>query len=105
MAFKLGNHYIDEILYGVAQDDEDNIKYALDQLSSASIEISADSTDVTDKKGNIIRTTYRTKTGTFTATNALLHPAAINAQSGKDVTYATSQAPIEMPKIYVVEAG
>lgn len=62
-AFKLGNHYIDEILYGVAQDDKDNIKYALDQLSSASIEISSDSTDVTDKKGNVIRTTYRTKTG------------------------------------------
>ena len=63
MAFKLGNHYIDEILYGVAQDDNDNIKYALDQLQSAQIEISADSQDVTDKKGNIIRTTYRTKTG------------------------------------------
>lgn len=105
MAFKLGNHYIDEILYGVAQDDNDNIKYALDQLSSASIEISADSQDVTDKKGNIIRTTYRTKTGTFTATNALLHPAALNAQSGKDITYATANAPITMPKIYVIAAG
>ena len=105
MAFKLGNHYIDEILYGVAQDDNDDIKYALDQLSGANIEISADSSDVTDKKGNIIRTTYRTKTGTFTATNALLHPAALNAQSGKEITYATSAAAIQMPKIYVVEAG
>lgn len=105
MAFKLGNHYIDEILYGVAQEDDDDIIYALDQLSSASIEISADSQDVTDKKGNIIRTTYRTKTGTFTATNALLHPAALNAQSGKDITYATSAAPIEMPRIFVVDAG
>ena len=63
MAFKLGNHYIDEILYGVGQNDDDELIFALDQLSSASIEISADSSDVTDKKGNIIRTTYRTKTG------------------------------------------
>lgn len=62
MAFKLGNHYIDEILYGVAEKNG-NIDYVLDQLSSASIEISADSTDITDKKGNIIRTTYRAKTG------------------------------------------
>lgn len=62
MAFTLGNHYIDEILYGVGEKDG-NIIYALDQLSSASIEISADSTDITDKKGNVIRTTYRTKTG------------------------------------------
>ena len=105
MAFKLGNHYIDEILYGVAQDDDDNLKYALDQLSGASIEISAESSDIVDKKGNIIRTSYRTKTGTLTATNALLHPAALNAQSGKEITYASSSAAIQMPKIYVVEAG
>lgn len=62
MAFTLGNHYIDEILYGVGE-VEDKLSYVLDQLSDASIEISADSTDITDKKGNIIRTTYRTKTG------------------------------------------
>lgn len=105
MAFQLGNHYIDEILYGTAQNDNDDLLYALDQLSSASIEISADSSDVTDKKGNIIRTTYRTKTGTFSATNALLHPAAMNSQSGSAITYATSAAPIQMPRIFVVEAG
>ena len=99
------NHYIDEILYGVAQDDEDTIKYALDQLSGASIEISAESSDIVDKKGNVIRTSYRTKTGTFTATSALLHPAALNAQSGKEISYASSSATIAMPKIYVVEAG
>ena len=105
MAFKLGNHYVDEILYGVAQGDDDDIKFALDQLSEASIEISADSTDITDKKGNVIRTTYRSKTGTFNCTNALLHPMAMNASSGTDITYASSNAPIQMPKIYVVEAG
>lgn len=62
MAFTLGNHYIDEILYGVGEVDGE-LSYVLDQLTDASIEISADSTDITDKKGNIIRTTYRTKTG------------------------------------------
>ncbi len=106
MAFKLGNHYIDEILYGVAEKNG-NIEYALDQLSSASIEISAESTDITDKKGNIIRTTYRSKTGTFTATNALLHPAAINAQSGSPIKYASAGegGAIVMPKIMVAAAG
>jgi len=56
---------------------------------------------------NIIRTTYRSKTGTFTATNALLHPAAINAQSGQPIQYAgagSGQA-IVMPKIVVGAAG
>lgn len=99
-------HYIDEILYGVAEKNG-NIEYALDQLSSAQIEISADSTDITDKKGNIIRTTYRSKTGTFTATNALLHPAAINAQSGSAIKYAGAGEgnAIVMPKIIVAAAG
>ena len=107
MAFTLGNHYIDEILYCVAENDQAELLYSLDQLSSASIEISADSTDITDKKGNIIRTTYRTKTGTFTATNALLHPAVMNAQSGEQIKYAGtgSGQSIAMPKIFVVDAG
>ena len=106
MAFQLGNFYIDEILWGVAEKNG-NIEYALDQLSSASIEISADSTDITDKKGNVIRTTYRSKTGTFTATNALLHPAALNAQSGSAITYAGAGEGngIVMPKIIVQSLG
>jgi len=32
MAFKLGNHYIDEILYGVGQNSDDDLLFALDQL-------------------------------------------------------------------------
>ena len=58
-----------------------------------------------DNTLNIIRTTYRAKTGTFTATNALLHPAAINAQSGSDIQYASAGANIQMPKILVAPAG
>lgn len=104
MAFTLGNHYIDEILYGVGEVD-DKLSYVLDQLSDASIEISADSTDITDKKGNIIRTTYRTKTGTFTATNALFHPAVLNAQTGNEIEYATALKQIVMPKIFIDAPG
>lgn len=104
MAFTLGNHYIDEILYGVGEVDGE-LSYVLDQLTDASIEISADSTDITDKKGNIIRTTYRTKTGTFTATNALFHPAVLNAQTGNKIEYASGSKTIVMPKIFIDEPG
>ena len=54
---------------------------------------------------NIIRTTYRSKTGTFTATNALLHPAALNAQSGSAIQYASAAKAIVMPRIVVAEPG
>ena len=93
-----------EILYGVGEVDG-KLSYVLDQLTDASIEISADSTDITDKKGNIIRTTYRTKTGTFTATNALFHPAVLAAQTGKEIEYATAAKQIIMPKIFIDEPG
>jgi len=94
-----------EILYGTGQDSKDRLIFSLDQLTSASISVDAEEQTVTDKKGNEVRTTYRNKTGEFTSTSALLHPAVMNVQSGSDITYATSNAPIVMPKIHVVEAG
>lgn len=103
--FKLGNFNIDEILYGVAQNFAGDILYTVDQLSSASIEISAESTDITDKKGNVVRTLYTSKTGTFNSTNAFLHPQLMNAASGSDIENASSAAPIVMPKIEVISAG
>lgn len=96
---------IDEILYGVAQDSSEDILYTLDQLSSASIEISAESTDITDKKGNVVRTVYTSKSGTFSATNAFLHPQIMNAASGSDIETASSSSTIAMPFVTVVAAG
>ena len=103
--FKLGNFNIDEILYGVASNFNGDILYTLDQLSSASIEISAESTDITDKKGNVVRTLYTSKTGTFNSTNAFLHPQLMNAASGSDIENASASSKIVMPKIAVVAAG
>ena len=106
MAFRLGNFTIDEVLYLVAQKlSDDKILYTADELQSAQIEISAESTDVTDKKGNVVRTKYRAKTGTFTSTNAMLHPALMNAASGSDMVNASAAAPVTMPRIAVVAAG
>ena len=106
MAFRLGNFTIDEVLYLVAQKlSDDTILYTADELQSAQIEISAESTDVTDKKGNVVRTKYRAKTGTFTSTNAMLHPALMNAASGSDMVNASTTDPVTMPRIAIVEAG
>lgn len=105
MAFSLGNYNVDEILYATAQNFAGDLLYTVDQLSSASIEISSESTDYTDKKGNIVRTVYRNKTGTFTATSAFLHPVLQNIASGSEIEYATDDTAIQMPKIEVVAAG
>lgn len=105
MAFYLGGHKIDEILHAAAQDFSDNLLYTLSELSNANITISAESDDFTDKKGNVIRKTYRSKTGRLEATHAMLHPAAMNAGSGSDIITATAENPQEMPKILTIVAG
>lgn len=105
MAFTLGNFNIDEVLHGVSQSFDGDILYDLDQLMNAQIEVSAESTDYTDKKGNIVRTVYTSKTGTLSATNAFLHPAVMNASSGSEIVEATNSKKIQMPKIATVVAG
>ena len=103
--FRLGNFTIDEVLYLVNESLAGELIFTADELSSAQIEISAESTDVTDKNGNIVRTKYRAKTGTFSATNAMLHPALMNASSGSPLENADATNLIQMPRIVVVEAG
>lgn len=105
MAFKLGNFTIAEVIYGVAQDFNGNLLYTLDQLTSAQIEVSSDPTEVTDKKGNIIRQIYNNKTASFTATSALVSPALLAAQTGSPIENASAENKIEMPKIITVGAG
>jgi len=105
MAIKLGNIAIDEILYGISRDFNGNILYTLDQLQNASIEITSESTDVTDKKGNIVRRIYRSKQGTVNAENAFLNPMIMNNASGSDIKVATDSAPINMPRIELIGAG
>lgn len=105
MAFSLGNFNIDEIVFGTAQNFEGELLYTLDQLTSASIEISSESTDITDKHGNVVRTIYNSKTGTFNATNAFLHPQIMNAASGTEIQKAAADAAIVMPKIQLIVAG
>ena len=103
--FRLGNFTIDEVLYLVNESLDGKLIFTADELSSAQIEISAESTDVTDKKGNVVRTKYRAKTGTFSATAAMLHPALMNASSGSELENASATNLITMPRIAVVEAG
>lgn len=105
MAFSLGNFNIDEIVFATAQDFDGDLLYTLDQLTQASIEVSSESTDITDKKGNVVRTIYKSKTATFNATNAFLHPQIMNAASGTEIEVATSAHTVVMPKIQLIVAG
>ncbi len=106
MSFILGNHTIDEILQAVSTSfDESVLYYTVDQLSNATITITSDPREITDKKGNIVRRIYTSKNGEFSSTNAFLHPAIMNAASGSDIEKASSTKKIDMPKITIVAPG
>ncbi len=107
MAFKLGDLIIDRIQMGYAEKFDGTPLYVLSQLSDASIEISAESKDTTDKDGVLIKRFWRAKTGTFTATNAMLNLNILAAQSGNEAQIAGSGAneQIIMPRIIIAQAN
>ena len=54
MAFKLGDVIVDRLQFGYGATSKGNPLYALTQLTNANIDITADSTDITDKDGNLV---------------------------------------------------
>ncbi len=65
MAFKLGDLLVDRIVLGVAENSQGQLLYTLTNLQEATIDITADSTDVVDGTGAVIKTFYRGKTGSI----------------------------------------
>lgn len=61
--FKLDDVIIDRIQMGVATDFNDNPLYTLTQLQDASISVTAESVDATDRDGVLIKRFWRGKTG------------------------------------------
>lgn len=105
MAFKLDDIIIDRIQYGLAEDFDGNPLYTLTQLSDATIEISAESKEAVDKDGTLIKKFWQGKSGTFSATNAMLNLNVVAAASGSAKEIATAEKTIEMPRIVSVKAG
>lgn len=104
MAFKIDDIIIDSIDTALATDFNDVPLYTLTQLTDATIDISGESTDAVDKNGTLIKRVWKGKTGTFTATNAMVNLNIIGAMSSTEgYKVATADAPIEMPKIFTVK--
>ena len=105
MAFKLGDVIVDRIQFGYGAKKNGNPMYALTELNEASINITADSTDITDSKGNLVYRKYNGKTGEVSATNAFVNLAVVEALSATDAEIATDSHTIVMPMMQTVKAG
>ena len=122
MAFALGDIIVDRIQYGWAEKFDGTPLYVLTQLSDANIEITAESKDSVDKDGTLIKRFWQGKTGTFTATNAMINLNMLEAASGIDAAVVSdgvirergkenlsateiTAGKIIMPKIVTGQAG
>lgn len=108
-SFKLGDLLIKEIMWAYASEPSTNGTgaplYVLTQLSSATIDIASDSNDINDKNGNLVKRIYKSKTGTFQATNAFVNANIIQAASGAQAEFASSGSKIKFPKIVSGKPG
>ena len=104
MAFKLGDVIIDRLQFGYGA-TKTKALYALTQLSNATIDITADSTDIKDKDGNLVYRKYSGKSGEVTATNAFMNLAVIEAISATDAEVASDSKKIVMPIFKIIKAG
>ena len=102
MAFKIDDFIIDRIQMGIAEGSDGELLYTLTQLSEATIDITAESVDAVDNTGVLVKRFWRAKSGSFTATNAMLNLNVMGAASGSDAQVASSSAKIQMPKIMIV---
>lgn len=106
MSFRLGDKIYKEILYFYTEDlSTQNPLYVLTQLNNATIDITAESTDVTDKNGNLVKKIWKSKAGSFSATNAFVNTNIIAASSGSTPIFASSDDKVTMPRMLHVKAG
>ena len=105
MSFKLGDIIIDRLQFGYGARSNGTPLYVLTQLTEAGIDITANSTDITDKDGNLVYRKYSGKMGEVNAVNAFKNLSIIEALSATDAEIATKEKGIVMPMITTVVAG
>lgn len=104
MSFKIGDVIIDRAQFGYGATKAGVPLYALTQLNNLSIDITADSTDITDARGTLVYRKYSGKKAEVTATNAFMNLAVISAIAATDAEIATDSNAITMPVLTTVSA-
>ena len=106
MAFKIDDIIVDRIQMAYMETTGGDPIGTLTQLSEATLEITAESTDAVDKDGTLIKRFWRGKTGTFTATNAMLNLNVMGQMSGSAKQVASASNVFKsVPGLAIVKIG
>ena len=107
--FKVDNYVIDRVLRAYLLNDQDEIIGYLDQLTDVTIDMNAETRDITDARGVLIKRFYESKTAELSATNALFNFNVAGLALGSTATVAdpdaTSPITFTMRKSLEVKAG
>ena len=103
--FILDGIIFDRIQTGVAESLGDDMLYTLANMSDATIETTSDSKEAKDKDGVLIKKIYQAKAATLKGTNTLMDWNIYGEQTGSGKIVASSEAPIQMPKIVIVDSS
>ena len=106
MAFKIDDIIVDRIQMAYMETTGGAAIGTLTQLSEATLEVTAESVDSVDKDGTLIKRFWRGKTGTFTATNAMLNLNVMGLMSGSDKVVASNASKLaNVPGLEIVKIG
>lgn len=107
--FKVDNYVIDRVLRAYLLNDNDEVLGYLDQLTDVTIDMNAETRDITDARGVLIKRFYQSKSADLSATNALFNFNVAGLALGSTATTADPDAvpaiTFNMRKSFVLEAG
>ena len=104
MAFDLNNFVIDRVVRGIATDMKTgDVLFSINQITNASLNCTAESTDAVDALNVPIATFYRAKTAEFSAENALFDMNLLATQAGTTKKVASSEKKIVAPCFQTID--
>lgn len=101
----LNNFVIDRILRAVGKNSDDEILFAINQVTNASLNVTSETAEAVDALGTPIAIFNRAKTAEFSAENALFDLGLMATQAGSKKIVASADAPVLAPAFDLVEDG
>lgn len=96
--FDINNFAIDHVLRGLMVSQADgSVMWSINQIAEPSLNLTSETSEVTDVIGSTIATFNRAKKAEFTANNSLFDLGLLAAQGGTEKVVATAESKITAP--------
>lgn len=101
----LNNFVVDRIVRAIGKNKDDEVLFAINQVTNASLNVTSETAEAVDALGTPIAIFNRAKTAEFSAENALFDLNLMATQAGTKKITASAEAPIIAPAFDLVEGG